>query len=74
MGGLGDMRRATEGDLEKPLVARPEPVLYPNCPGCKVVQGHYIDDRLPTKELTVIALLVVCNSEHPTLLHSNPLH
>lgn len=56
-------------DLEKPLVVRPKPVFYPNCPGCKVVQKHHIDDSLPTKELSVIALLVVCNSEHSVLSH-----
>lgn len=59
---MGRRSDSMEGDLEKPLVVRPKPVFYPNCPGCKVVQKHHIDDSLPTKELSVIALLVVCNT------------
>lgn len=69
------MARA-RADLEKPLGVRSKLVLYPNCPGCTVVQRHLSDDRLPTKELTVVALLVVCNSEHSVLSTplTRPLH
>lgn len=48
--------------MEEPLIQYPKKV-YPNCPGCKIVQRHQVEPGPPVKELLVIALLVVCNSK-----------
>jgi len=50
-----------EGDVEVPLLQSRKKV-YPNCPGCKIVQRHQVDPGPPVKELLIIALLVVCNT------------
>lgn len=62
-----------EGDVEQPLLQFRKKV-YPNCPGCEIVQRHQVDPGPPVKELLVIALLVVCNSKKiVTLLEGNLL-
>lgn len=58
----GVISQEMEGDVEERLLQSGKKV-YPNCPGCKIVQRHQVDPGPPVKELLVIALLVVCNSK-----------